>query len=720
MKKNPILLLALSAICAGCTAVAPTTSSDSSVDESSNLTPSSDVVSSENEDSSEESSESPAVTIDDIVAAAAKADITKIAGGKLTTTVEDMWSDEGGDVTVSDYDYGDGVFHTTGSDWSGDYDLYLVYDTDGSIVAIKRDSENTLSKDTVSYDVAALPFNNYLGYGSSAYGAEGFATALAATAKTDPNGDLKVSYSNDAYNFSFGYLLSSWYYYTVNVSFVIDDGALTNVNAEIIQYGSDAFVTDDENGTTSLVEDASFEKRSLYVVEQTVGDRTFVNPYDLDDFAATSYNLVDVDGAAVTDTFTMEAGDYTKVKMTSIAPSTANLEFDTPKITVSEPSGLSVSFANYDGPTLYFDASSVGSYQVEIKTRKITKTLTVVVEAPKPSAITASCYTVSPDGYAWAGINNNTMSGYTGATYYLCPSVEPYSASQDVNASVGAEVDACSIVKTDIYTYEGSTTPVVTYAFTANKAGSYPVTFVSAVNEEVSYTVVINVVEAPSFKDFLGVDSGFASRENGPVKYTFNFDPTNDAGTSGNVAIKDVQNNKSETATYAIAKNETTGLYDFTITHVSGDELSSSLSLKLTTDFTLYVVTSVDGYVSSSALSVANPKFFLVQNWKAVSNDLTFTARFWENGSVELKMFDSDYYANYYYSASYTIADAATSGGYAVTISTGDASQPDSPFFDLPATFYLSSDFSTLSASFTCDSVDYTFSLAFANAGRGE
>ncbi len=720
MKKNPILLLALSAICAGCTAVAPTTSSDSSVDESSNLTPSSDVVSSENEDSSEESSESPAVTIDDIVAAAAKADITKIAGGKLTTTVEYSWSDEGGDATDSDYDYGDGVFHMTVSDWSGDYDLYLVYDTDGSIVAIKRDSENTLSKDTVSYDVAALPFNNYLGSNSSAYGAEGFVGALAFTAKTDPNGDLKVSYSDDAYNFSFGYLLSSWYYYTVNVSFVVDDGALTNVNAEIIQYGSDAFVTDDENGTTSLVEDASFEKRSLYVVEQTVGDRTFVNPYDLDDFAATSYDLVDADGVAVTDTFTMEAGDYTKVKMTSIAPSTANLEFDTPKVTVSEPSGLSVVFVTYDGPTLYFDASSVGSYQVEIKTRKITKTLTVVVEAPKPSAITASCYTVSPDGYAWAGINNNTMSGYTGATYYLCPSVEPYSASQDVNASVDAAADACSIVKTDIYTYEGSTTPVVTYAFTANKAGSYPVTFVSAVDEEVSYTVVIDVVEAPSFKNFLGVDSGFASRENGPVKYTFNFDPSDDAGTSGNVAIKDVQNNKSETATYAIAKNETTGLYDFTITHTSGDELSSSLSLKLTADFTLYVVTSVDGYVSSSALSMANPKFFLVQNWKGVSNGMTFTATFWADGTVNLRMVDSDYFDNYYYSASYTIADAATSGGYAVTISTGDASQYDSPFFDLPATFYLSFDFSTLSASFTCDSVDYTFSLAFANAGRGE
>ncbi len=716
MKKNPIILLALSAICAGCSTVGPTSSSssDSPKGDSSSVVSSSD--STTIEDSSDDSSETPALTFDDVVAAATKADITKIAGGKLTTTVEDQWSDEG-DVTVSDYDYGTGVFHMTGSDWSGDYDLYLIYDTDGSIVAIKRNSENELSKDDVSYDVASLPFMNYLGYGSSAYGAEGLVQALAFTAKSDPNQDLKFSYTDGAYNFSFGLPYSSWYFYTVNVSFVVNDGAMTSASAEVIEYGSDAFVTDDENGTTSLVEGASYDKRTLYTVEQTVGERTYTNPYNLDDFAATSYTLTDANDNPLDDIFTMESGVFTKLKMTSVAPATANFSFDAPKITVTGGDGLSVSFANYDGPALYFDASAIGNYAVEIKTKKVTKTLNVVVEAPKPTAVSLSYYTVSPNGYDWAEVSDKSMSGYAGVTYYLNPAVSPYSASQEVTALVDGTVENFTLTKTDIYLYEGSTTPVTTYAFTASKAGSYPITFASAVDDTISYTVIMNIAAAPTFKDVLGVDCGFAYRDNGEVKYTFSFGFTDETGANGSVSIKDVQNDKTESATYVITKNENTGLYDFTLTHVDGDDLISSFKLYMGSDYTPYIATGA----YANVLKKATTEFFLVQNWKGVSGDMTFTARFWENGTVDLKMMDSDCFANYYYSAHYSVDETPSTDGYAVTISTGDE-QYDDPFFALPATFYLSSDFKTLSASFTCtgDNVDYSYSLAFAPAGRGD
>lgn len=657
--------------------------------------------------------------MDDVVAAAAKADVSKICGGKLTTTSESMWSDEGGDVTVSNYDYGSDVFHMTGSDWSGDYDLYLLLDTDGSIVAIKRDSENELSKDYTSYEAASLPFMDYLGYGTNAYSAESLIQSLAAKANENPNNDLKFSYSNGAYNFSFGFPYSSWYYYTANVSFMVSDGALTNAGVEILQYGSEAFVTDDENGTTSLVEDASFESRKLYAIEQNVGERTYSSPYTLDYFSATSYTLTDYEGVAIGDTFTVESGDYVQLKMTAISPSTANFDFDAPKITVSGGTGLSISYASYNGPTLYLDASTVGTYAVKIKTRKVTKAFNVVVETPKPSAISASCYTLSPSGYDWADITDNSLSGYAGVTYYLAPSVTPYEASQEVTASVDASAGDFDLAKTIIYTYAGSTTPVSVYAFSANKAGTYPLTIKSAVDDDVSCTVTITIAEAPSFKDILGVDSGFAYREGGAVKCTFDFLPTNDDGSVGSVTIKDVTSGKTETATYAIAKNETTGMHDCALTHVSGDDLISSFTLVIAPDFTPYVSFDYDGYIATYALSPATLEFYLVQNWKGVSDDMTFTARFWESGTVDLRMVDSDWIANYYYSATYTIAETPSENGYAVTLSLGE-DQYDSPFFALPSAFYLSSDFKTLSASFTCDGVDYSFSLAYAAAGRGD
>ena len=738
MKKNPIILLALSAVCAGCTAVGPTSSSSSSSpkgDDSSSVASSSDeVVSSDDitsevassddatiEDNSDDSSETPTVTINDIVAAAAKADVTKIAGGKLTTNVESEWSDEGGDETVVDYDYGNGVFHMSGTEYGSAYDLYLIYDTDGSVVAIKKNSDGELSKPYTTYDIAALPFTNYLGYTLSAYTAEGFVQSLASVAQANANKDLQVGFSNDAYNFSFGYLYSSWYYYTVDVSFVINDGALTNVDATIIQWGSDAFITDDELGTTSLIADASYSNRTTYSVEQDVGTRTFVNPYDLDSFAVTDYTLVDSEGTPLDDIYTMTADGFGKLKITSMTPSTANLDFDTPTITVSGGTGLSAYYGSYDGPTIYLSPSAAGNYTVEIKTKKVTKTLNVIVEAPKPTKVSLAYYSVSPSGYNWAEITDKSLKAYVGVNYYLAPTVSPYSANQDLNVTVDGDEDGYTITKTDIYTYEGSTTPVSTYAFNATKAGTYSVSFTSAVDDTIGYTVIITVSETPSFKDVLGEDCGFAYRDGGQVKYTFSFGFTDEAGSTGTVSIKDVQNDKTESATYSIVKSETTGMYNFELTHDSGDDLISSFELALAPDFTPYISIAYGEYTSTSALSVATSKFFLVQNWKGVSGDMTFTARFWDNGTVDLKMMDSDMFANYYYSAYYTVDDVPSTDGYVVTISTGDE-QYDDPFFSLPASFYLSLDYQSLSVAFTCtgDSVNYSFSLAYASAGRGD
>ena len=742
MKKNPIILLALSAICAGCTAVTPTTSSsssDSHVDSSSDVVDStggvassdsvtSDSVSSDDSvssndsassDSSDDSSETPAITIDDVIRAATTADITKIAGGTLTTNTTYGWS---GSTTeeVFTYEYGNGSFHMSGKKYGDDYDLYLVFDTDGSVVAIEKDSDGNISKAYTTYYNAALPISDYLGYGSSAYGAEGLVQYLGFTGKNDPNGDLKFGFENNAYYFSFGCLYDSSTFYTVNVSFAVSDGAMTNVNAEVVEYGSDAFVTDDELGTTSLNADASYTTRTLFTIEQDVGTRTFKNPYDLEGFAVTSYTLVDSNNTPIDDTFTMAMGDYPSLKFSSMAPETANLTFDIPQLTVTGGDGLNAYFYSYNS-SIGLSASATGTYTLEIKTKKVTKTITVVEELPKPTSVSLAYYAASPSGYNWTEVTDKSMNAYTGVNYYLAPTVSPYSANQSLNVTVDGEEDGYTITETGIYLYSGSTTPVNTYAFNATKAGTYSVSFTSTVDSTIGYTVVITVADAPSFKDILGIDSGFAYRS-GSVKYTFNFGSFDETGANGDVSIKDVQNDKTESATYVISKNETTGLYEFTLTHVDGDDLISSFSLGFGADFNLYLVTSYDGYVSASALSVASSKFYLTQYWKGVSGDMTFSAQFWSNGTVDLKMMDSDMFANYYYCANYTVDETPSTDGYAVTISTGDEQQSDSPFFALPATFYLSSDFKTLSASFTCtgDNTDYSYSLAYASAGRGD
>lgn len=727
MKKNPIVLLALSAICAGCsvsgsTASSSSASSDGDTYSSSSSEPSSSASSAESNTSSstsDSSSEVPSATIDDVITAISSADVNKIAGGKLTTKVESSWSAEGGDKTSVNYDYGDGVFHMSGSDYDGSYDLYLVSDTDGSIVAIKKSSDGSVSKPYTTYDVAALPFESYLGYDLSAYSAEGFVKSLATVAKTDPNKDVKASYSDGVYSFSFGDLLNSWYFYTVSVSFVVSNGAMSKADAVITQWGSDAFITDDELGTTSLIADASYYVRTTYSIEQTVADRTFTNPYNLEDFIATSFTLTDSNGNAIGDTYTMTADTSASLLLTSVTPATANFDFDTPRITVTGGTGLSARYASYS-KSITLNPSKAGNYTVKIETKKVTKTISVVVEQPKPTNVDVAYYVASPGGYNWSEIKNKTINAYTGVDYYFSPTVTPYTADKTLNVTVDGEEGAYSITKTDIYLYEGSTTPASTYAFKATKAGTYAVSFTSVADSSVGYTVTINVADTPSYKDVLGNDYGFAYRS-GAVKYTFNFGSFDTTGANGDVTIKDVQNNKSEVATYVIAPNETTGMNEFTLTHVSGDDLCSSFSLALGPDFTLYMVETYGTYVSTYVLSVADPQFYLAQYWKGVTDGMTFAARFWDSGTVDLSMKTSSLSVNYSYSTTYSVSNTLTDNGYVVTIDAGDSTYSE-PFFALPSSFYLSSDYKTLSASFTCtkDQKDYSFSLAYATAGRGD
>jgi hypothetical protein len=95
---------------------------------------------------------------------------------------------------------------------------------------------------------------------------------------------------------------------------------------------------------------------------------------------------------------------------------------------------------------------------------------------------------------------------------------------------------------------------------------------------------------------------------------------------------------------------------------------------------------------------------------------LTFSASFGTDGQVNIRLSDDDEISEFII-ANYSISDVAGENGYEVTIN-DVVNEYYIPFFTLPATFTLSADFSTLTASFNYNSTDYTFITSYAVSGR--
>ena len=813
MKKSPILLLSLGFVLASCS---PTTSSSKSADSSSvsesvsvssSVVDSSDPASSSSEESSsaassssseetfsssdsdysssESSSEEPQLTIDDIVAEIAKADVSLVSGGQVTKT-EKYSPTSGDDVSAYTYQYGSDdngdAYHENLASEYNSYDVYLMNDGDG-IFGFKV-SEGSYELVT-RYDTMAFIFEDYISNGGAVYGAEGFAQKIVDYAKDNINKDLKFDYTDGAYNLSFGYYfgITDDTFYDIDASFVMEGNALKTFTLDVTSYSSydDAFTVDEEKGTMILNDGASYSGKKSFVVEQTIGERSWVNTYTPDQFYATSFDIVDDDNKAIGDTYTFSISDYNAhINLGNVLPETASLAIDKPDITITaadegddssddsagevtqaayfadalddedddidwgdddedddwddddwddedddEP-GLSAD-SSWNNPTeIDFSAEETGTYNVEISTRDVTKNLTVVVTPAKPESISASYYVVSPEGYSNVDLTDvETADAYVGNEYCFAASVSPYAADQSVKVSVTDSDGTEQTVTTKEIQISEYGSPFSVYAWTPSKADDYDLVIASTADDTVEKQVSFHVTDAPTVADVLGNSNGFAIRSSysGPVQYTLAFTPNaSDDGVTGSVALADIVNNKSEKATYAAAKNDK-GFYDLTFTKTDGDDVfDSSYAFTIGTDGNLYVsVTTTyegsDPWTSTSKVSVATPSFYLNQKWQGTSNGLTFSASFGTDGQVNIRLSD-DNEINEFIIANYSISDAAGENGYEVTIKDVVDDEYYTPFFTLPATFTLSSDFSSLTASFNYNSTDYTFVTNYAESGR--
>jgi len=713
MKKKPILVLAsslLTGLLAGCGTTDPAGSSSPDV-------PSSEVPSSEEPSSSDEAD------LIDVASSLVETAVTKaelVANGTITYGYSSPKYGSSNDPEEIPFEWGEDengdVLHYARTQWGSTSDYYVMKDADGSVVAAEKDADGKLSKVTYpEYKAVAFPFNELVGYSNYYWGTEELASKIFALAKADANKDLVISQIDGEWLLDFGYLHTDEYgdssYYDLSLGFIIgSQGEFASVSVSSASYSSSDYDIDPELNTVTLHSGALASSVHSYGIAQKTGDRAFNNPYDIDGFYATSFDFAYEGSSIGADGIVIQNGDSAVVNFSNVLPATANFSFDEIETSLLSggEDGLTAAFSAYNGfISLY--ASEVGSYEVQARSKNVTKSFKVTVEAAKPSSISVSYATKGIDEYN-ANTLDSEVTAYKDQEIVFQTNILPYTASQEVGATVSsAASDDYSLEKKTVqlsewYSAEG-------WVFKAPTIGDYVLKFASADATEVAKEVTVHVAEAPTFAEILSSD--YASKEvnratyEREIRYYFSFTPDG-TGETGKVEIEDRFNSKTETAAYKIAANED-GYYDVTLTHESGDELG--LTLKIGADYSLKIYSPDDESGSGSLLSKVDFYFLAEGTYGGKDNSMTLDLSLSSDGNASVSFHDSNYDNYLYFEAKCEIVSGDAETGYSLRIVESDSNTEDTKGFPLPLECSIDASLTTITTSFTYSGTAYSYSL---------
>lgn len=633
----------------------------------------------------------PSVIIEEKISAAVSK-VNLINGGEVKIDAKTMFSDTS---STSVFEYGENALHYSGVEYGSNYDMYVIKDGD-KLVAIKKDGTGKISKPYNQPTAFGMVFENVIGYDAKYYGAENLVNEIYKLGKTNVNKDLKYEVADDTYKVDFGYFesLDAYNYYTISMAFKVGDKEeFKEVSLKVNGYNSDSFLVDSELGVITLNSDATPINATTYTITQTVGDKTFVSPYNLEDFKATSYDLV-YNGETLTDSsvISIAKGEYIDIEIKNLLPETASFTFDEPIITTKgAEGGLNANYSSYSN-TFSVSGTIAGDYEINIVSSKVSKTIKVTITEAVPKSIGVSYNTETISGYEAHVINDNAFSGYVGVTYIINTSVNPYEASQEVNAYIsGVDASKYKLEKKNI-TINQIVGAKELWCFTPLEAMTYPITIESSVNSEVKTIVNVNTVKAPTFAEVLSSD--YADRMSDIAHY-LTFTPNGD-GATGTVKIEDRENSKTGVFNYAITKIEKA--YKFTLTHVSGDNFTFDLYMNF--DYSI-VYKNGDFY---NTLSKVTNEFLAIGNYSGTLNndEDILMINLMNNNEASLNFND-----NKYFSCNYSIKE--NSENYVGTFTSGQYT--NNPFVSLPIEFNIDKAFKTITFKFNYESKEYNFTL---------
>ncbi len=531
-----------------------------------------------------------------LVIGSAEASKNQVAGG--TVTQEGPYS--ASRVTYvygSDYVYiksdtryteYDSLYNVVGYYWETDSEEWYTV-IDGELLALQDNYAGFHKNDWPEAGYMNGPYLNLVQYSVNVYGVENALIALYNLAVETEGDDLAVTYdyTSNTWTFSFNYIdgYEDWWSgeYTVstvgvvNVSFIVDaQGVIDYVKIEERYY--DSYEQTEDGVWVGIASDDD----NIYttVINQVLGGRVTSFPFNMDDFYVTDIKFIDSEGKELGDELTTDIGVYNEFTVTVVAPESANLSIDVPEVTVYDAYGnvtynARAGYSSWDGTVFYFTVYREGTYTVEFKTAKTTKTVTVTAVVPAPTYIEPSV--VGKDD--WGDntfIVTSTVTGYVGKPVYFMASANEYAdASYTVMLSRPALMAGCTV---GTETVEVSYTLYEVSAFLAQYPGSYEVLLTSAVDPSLTAVLTIEIVEPPKPSDILNGSYADTWRMNSLV-----FTPAFEGATEGTVeavVAPDYWTSYSIVYSYVYNNDGT-----ITLTYVSGD--LADVSIVINDDYTV-------------------------------------------------------------------------------------------------------------------------------------
>lgn len=451
--------------------------------------------------------------------AAGVANAEKVASGTASV-------DNSGYVNENKYAFGENYTYVSSAD--GEYHYTLLEDGSvfGVVAGTDWEGNPTLSAayEPIAANLLGADFRAVLNYEYDMYGVEALVDTLAYVAQSDAAINYKevlpieVAEKN-TYAFSFELVIANFYYYFVEVSFVLDANveAFSEVNVNMNGY---MFIFDDATG--EYVQPTEFgepEFTRVVTAQQVIGAQNAVNPYPLEEILVQSFDVQDAEGNKLTD------GDEIKVPMkqaltlniVNMLPETANTGVDELKVKVTDAEGndtWSVYGSYWDG-VVTVTAYKVGSYNLTISTANVSYTFKLTVAYSELTELNAAVY----DEMYYELVAATTATVYTGQVLQFGAIV-----NDGANPTVTATCEGATIVQNGEY-----------LEFTTDQAGEYVVTLVSAENEAFKATLTVTVKEAPSVADILNGTYKFTSAMLGEATYIFT--PESEGAVKGQLVI---------------------------------------------------------------------------------------------------------------------------------------------------------------------------------------
>ncbi|MBQ4570068.1 MAG: bacterial Ig-like domain-containing protein [Bacilli bacterium] len=367
-----------------------------------------------------------------------------------------------------------------------------------------------------------VDFRAVFNYAYDMYGVEGLVETLAYAGFDAINYQevLPTEVTDSAtYGFSYEIIIENFYYYFVNVEFVLDANSevITEVKVEMNGY---YFIYNEVTGEyeqpAEFGETPDFSR--VVNANQVIGERNAENPYPLEELMIQSFELQDEEGNKLEDGAKVTAAMKTayNIQVVNISPENANAAIDKIKVSFLDEFGMETwsVFGSYDYGYVTFTAYKAGNYQLVIYSANVSYTLQVEVAYAELESFNAAVY----DADWWELVEAETATVYAGQVLQFGAIV-----NDGANPALTATCEGAEITEGEYY------------EFLANEVGTYVITLTSAVNPEFTATLTVTVEEAPSIAELLNGTYEYSDPWIGSATYVFT--PASEGAANGELVI---------------------------------------------------------------------------------------------------------------------------------------------------------------------------------------